>query len=49
MAEKHSIEERGMNSAQKRPAPEAPQQWRKSRPLTWRLRSLINQRRRGRG
>lgn len=49
MAEKHSIEERRMNSAQKRPAREVPMQWRKSRPLAWRLRSLINQRKRGRG
>lgn len=38
-----------MNSAHKRPAGEIPAHWRKSRPLGWRLRSLINQRRRGRG
>lgn len=38
-----------MNSARRRPPPEAPAQWYRSRPLAWRLRSLIYQRRRGRG
>jgi hypothetical protein len=38
-----------MNSARKRPPAGIPAHWRKSRPLSWRLRSLINQRKRGRG
>lgn len=38
-----------MNSAQKRPAGDIPAHWRKSRPMAWRLRSLINQRKRARG
>ena len=38
-----------MNSAQKSPPGEIPTHWRKSRPIAWRLRSLINQRKRARG
>ena len=48
MPMKESREAEPMNSAQKRPTGEIPAKWRKSRPLAWRLRSLINQRRRGR-
>ncbi len=49
MPENHLNEAQRMNSAQKRPAGEIPAQWRKSRPMAWRLRSLINQRKRSRG
>lgn len=37
-----------MNSAKKRPTGEIPSRWRQSRPMAWRLRSLINQRKRAR-
>jgi hypothetical protein len=37
-----------MNSAEKRQTGEIPSSWRQSRPIEWRLRSLINQRRRAR-
>ena len=49
MTETHLTEEPRMNSARKRPAAEIPAHWRKSRPMNWRLRSLINQRKRARG
>jgi len=35
-----------MNSAKKRTTGEIPSRWRESRPIAWRLRSLINQRKR---
>ncbi len=49
MPEHHLTEAQRMNSAQKRPTGDIPAQWRKSRPMAWRLRSLINQRKRARG
>ena len=49
MSDNQLTEAQRMNSAQKRPAGDIPAQWRKSRPMNWRLRSLINQRKRNRG